>query len=65
MHKPILFIHSKVDVFSLPDKAQLLYEMCPSERKKFVFFDKGRHSFVRINNPEKYDETVIGFLNTL
>ena len=65
MHRPILFIHSREDVFSLPDKARLLYDKCPSVQKKFVFFDKGRHSFVRINNTEKYDLAVTDFLNTL
>lgn len=65
MTKPILFIHSREDVFSLPDKAQLLYDKCPSKAKKFVFFDKGRHSFVRINNPGQYDLAVTDFLNTI
>lgn len=65
MTRPILFLHSREDVFSLPGKTQGLYDKCPSEHKKIVFFDKGRHSFVRINNTEKYDQTVTDFLSTL
>ena len=65
MTRPILFLHSREDVFSLPEKTKALYEKCPSSHKKIVFFDKGRHSFVRINNTEKYDQAVTDFLATL
>lgn len=64
MTRPILFIHSREDVFSLPQNAQMMYEKCPSKSKKIVFFDKGRHSFVRINNTEQYDAAVVDFLNS-
>ena len=65
MTRPILFLHSREDVFSLPEKTKALYEKCPSSHKKIVFFDKGRHSFVRINNTQKYDQSVTDFLATL
>ncbi|MBQ3266095.1 MAG: alpha/beta hydrolase [Ruminococcus sp.] len=64
LKKPILFIHSKEDVFSLPSEVQQVYDRCRSE-KKLVWFDKGAHSRVRINAPERYDETVIDFLSRL
>ena len=51
MNKRILFIHSKEDVFSVPSKTYEMYEKCPSADKKFVFFDHGRHSFVRFTDP--------------
>ena len=65
MHKPILFIHSKEDVYSTPDQVKQLYAKCPSKNKRLVWFDKGAHSRVRVNAPEKYDETIIEFLQTL
>ena len=64
LKKPILFLHSREDVFSLPGEVQQVYDRCQSE-KKLVWFDKGAHSRVRINAPEKYDETVIDFCRRL
>ena len=60
--KPILFIYSKEDTYSVPEKSQLLFDACGSEHKKLVWFDHGAHSHVRINAPEKYDQTIIEFL---
>ena len=60
---PILFIYSKLDAYSKPDKAQLLYDTCTSPSKKIVWFEKGRHSRVRINNQEGYDNCVLEFLD--
>lgn len=62
LDRPILFIYSKEDAYSLPEKGEELFAACASENKKIVFFDHGAHSHVRINNTEKYDETIIGFL---
>ena len=61
LKKPILFIHSKEDIYSLPEKAQVLYDMCQS-KKEISWFDKGAHSRVRINNPDGYDKAIINFL---
>lgn len=62
LDKPILFIYSKKDLYSVPEKGQLLYDKCRSE-KELEWFDYGAHSKVRINNTEKYDNAVISFLN--
>ena len=62
LDKPILFIYSKQDLYSVPEKGQLLYDTCRS-KKELAWFDYGAHSKVRINNTEKYDSTVIRFLN--
>jgi pimeloyl-ACP methyl ester carboxylesterase len=61
LKKPILFIYSKEDIYSVPEKGQLLYDTCQSE-KRLVWFDKGGHSRVRINNQEKYDNTIVEYL---
>ena len=63
LNKPILFIYSKMDRYSVPEKGQLLYDKCRA-RKELAWFDYGAHSRVRINNTEKYDNTVTDFLNT-
>ena len=62
LNKPILFIYSKEDIYSLPDKAELLYETCPVKEKRLKFFPKGAHSHVRINNTEVYDAEISRFL---
>lgn len=64
LQKPILFLHGKQDIYSETDKAKELYSKCES-KKKLVWFDEGRHSFLRFHAPEKYDAAVIGFLNEL
>ncbi len=61
-HKPILFLYSKEDKFSLPNKSEILFNKCSSENKKIVWFDKGAHSHIRINNTEKYDDSIKEFI---
>ena len=63
--KPILFLHSREDPYSTPDQAEKLFEKCKSPNKRLVWFEKGRHSRVRVNAPEKYDNTIIEFLKDL
>lgn len=58
MNKPILFLHGRQDQFSLPDKAQGLYDRCPSEKKRLVWFEEGAHSRLRLTDPDRYDEAV-------
>jgi len=58
----VLFLYGKKDIFSLPQKSQLLFDKCSSENKKIVWFDKGGHSHLRINNTEKYDNAIIDFI---
>ncbi|MGN1094083.1 MAG: alpha/beta hydrolase family protein, partial [Candidatus Neoclostridium sp.] len=62
LDKPILFIYSKMDEYSRPEKAQQLYDACRSD-KTIVWFEKGVHSHVRINAVEKYDGAIERFLS--
>lgn len=65
LKKPILFIHSRKDIYSLPEKTELLFAACGSEQKQLVWFDKGGHSRIRFNSTEEYDKTVRDFLSSL
>ncbi len=65
MKKPLLMIHSKQDQYSVPEYAQVLYDICPSENKKIVFFEEGAHSMLRITDTELYDNSIKEFLNSL
>ena len=60
--KPILFLYSKEDKFSLPAKSEILFNKCGSKNKRIVWFDHGAHSHIRINNTDKYDESIKKFL---
>ncbi len=62
MKKPILFLYSKMDAYSTPDQAQLLYDSCHAP-KQLVWFDKGVHSHIRINNTQQYDDAVDNFIH--
>lgn len=59
--KPILFLYSKEDKFSLPENAKELYAKCTAP-KTLVWFDKGAHSHLRVNAVEKYDGEIMKFV---
>ena len=56
-------LHSKEDKYSVPKNAQKLYDLCPSKRKRLVWFDHGAHSMLRITDTEKYDASIKEFLS--
>lgn len=62
VHQRVLFLYGEKDVFSIPKKSIQLYNACASVDKKLVWFEKGGHSHLRINNTEKYDNAIIEFL---
>ncbi len=59
--KPILFLHGRADAFSLPAFAEELYADCKAP-KRMVWFDRGKHSRMRINNTEAYDAALSEFV---
>lgn len=61
LNRPILFLHGRKDAFSLPHLAQEMYDSCPAP-KELVWFDKGTHSRLRINNVEAYDKATLDFV---
>ena len=64
LKKPILMLQSKEDKYSLPHRAKDLYNKCPAP-KRLAYFEKGRHSHIKINAPEKYDEIIVDFLREI
>lgn len=64
LKKPILFLHSREDQYSLPDKAVELYEKCAAP-KRIVWYERGQHSRIRINNTQSYDDAIVSFLADL
>lgn len=57
----VLFLYGERDIFSIPAKSRKLFAACASQDKKLVWFEKGGHSHLRINNTEKYDQAIIDF----
>ena len=57
----VLFLYGKKDIFSIPEKTQMLFDACSAKDKKLIWFDKGGHSHLRINNTEEYDNAIIEF----
>ena len=62
---PLLMLHSKEDIYSLPSHAQMLYDKAGSSKKKIVWFEHGAHSMLRITNTELYDRSIADFLAEL
>ena len=59
---PILFIHSRNDKYSIPENAQILFDITKTNDKEIVWFDYGSHSHIRNVDPEAYDAVVKKFL---
>lgn len=62
--KPILMLHGTADLYSTPENAKRLYEKagCDASRKRLIWFEGGRHSRLRLMDPERYDGAIEAFL---
>ena len=58
----MLFLYGEKDIFSIPEKSRKLFAAANTEDKTLVWFERGGHSHLRINNTEKYDQAIVGFL---
>ena len=65
LNKPLCMLHSKEDLYSRPEYAQKLYDLAGCENKRLVWFEKGKHSMLRITDTEKYDTAIAEFLTQL
>ncbi|MBE6548256.1 MAG: hypothetical protein E7667_05195 [Ruminococcaceae bacterium] len=54
---------SREDIYSTPEYAQKLYDMCPSENKQLVWHEHGEHSMLRSTDTEKYDGAIKAFVS--
>ena len=59
----VLFLYGEKDIFSIPKKSRKLFNACSAGEKKIVWFAKGGHSHLRINNVEAYDRAIWEFFN--
>ncbi|MBP5312239.1 MAG: hypothetical protein J6112_05340 [Clostridia bacterium] len=61
LDKPIFFIYTDKDQYSLPCESKKLFENCAATVKEIHWFHEGTHSHVRINNEEEYDAAIADF----
>lgn len=61
---PVLLIHSREDVSSLPENVVPLAKSCPG-RTKIIWAEQGAHSHVRFRNRTLYDSSVAEFVDSL
>lgn len=64
LEKPILMIHSKEDAYSLPERANDLYNKVSHDKKKIFWYEHGAHSKLRFLDPQAYDNAIKEFLTT-
>lgn len=57
----VLFLYGEKDIFSIPKMSRKLFAACASRDKKLVWFEKGGHSHLRINNTDKYDQAIVDY----
>ncbi|MBR2336614.1 MAG: alpha/beta hydrolase [Clostridia bacterium] len=62
LNKPLLMLHSKEDKYSTPENAQRLFDKAGTPNKRLVWFEKGRHSMIRITDTQGYDQAIESFL---
>ena len=55
---PALILAGRNDLYSVPDKTEVLFEKCSAPGKKLIWFDGGSHSHLRIANEEAYDAAI-------
>ena len=65
LNKPLLMLHSKEDIYSTPEYAQKLYDLAGSENKRLVWFERGKHSMLRITDTNLYDKSIAEFLKQI
>ena len=65
LDKPLLMLHSKEDLYSTPEYAQKLFDLAATEHKRLVWFERGRHSMLRITDTELYDGSIKKFLSEI
>lgn len=57
----VLFLYGEKDIFSIPPKSRKMFAACSAGEKKLVWFSRGGHSHLRINNTEQYDAAIVDF----
>ena len=63
MDLPVMFMWGTKDVYCLPEKSQILYNLCASKNKEIHWFEGAEHSRVRLFDEKRYDALIKDFLS--
>ena len=63
VHIPMLVMYSRMDTAVPEKRAKQVIAACDPAHTRVVWFDKGDHSHIRVNNTAAYDSAVISFIN--
>lgn len=58
----VLCLYGEQDLYSEPAQSCRWFEACAAQDKTIVWFEKGGHSHLRINNMQRYDDAIESFL---
>lgn len=65
VREPILFLSGEKDIFSVSKNASKLFKLSRSVHKEIVYLPHGRHSHLRYDDKEIYDQAIEEFLKNL
>lgn len=65
IHVPTLILSGELDKFAIPKEGKLLFERCPAKTKQFHIIKNARHSHLRYDNTEAYENYVVSFLKSI
>ena len=63
--RPLLMLHSKADIYSRKETAEMLYDKCASKLKHIVWFDDAAHSQIRYMHTDTYDAAIVEFIKEI
>ena len=62
---PTLFLTGELDKFAVSEEAYKLHDLCGASRKEIHLIKHARHSHLRYDNLEEYENAVIPFLKSI
>jgi len=62
---PTLLLAGEKDIYSRPDKTKKLFEALASTKKKLIWFKKGAHSHLKINDEQGYETAIVDWLKEI
>ncbi len=65
IHVPTLILSGELDKFAIPKEAKEMFERSPAKKKQFHIIKNARHSHLRYDNTEAYENFVVSFLQSI
>ena len=65
IHVPTLLLAGEKDTYSRPDKTKILFNDLAANTKKIVWFPKGAHSHLKINDEAGYEKAILDWVSNV